>query len=132
MIPTPTAIGLTLGDSVIVEEGTRKVSLIGTFRRVTISEFPAVLAPFVVYTALTGGAGSGRLELTLTRLETGEELFTYNRPITLPDPLREVRVVCRVLGCEIPAEGAYEFVLLVDGEWIARRRCLVFQSGGSP
>jgi hypothetical protein len=31
MIPTPVALGLTLCDYVIVEEGTKKESLIGTF-----------------------------------------------------------------------------------------------------
>ncbi len=92
MIPTPTAIGLTLCDSVIVEAGTEKVSLIGTFRRLAVPKFPVVLSPFVVHAALTDGAGSGMLELVCTRLETGEELFTYNRQISLSNPLSEVRV----------------------------------------
>jgi hypothetical protein len=132
MIPTPTAIGLTLCDSVIVEAKTEKVSLVGTFHRLGAPAFPVVLSPFVVHTALTDGAGSGMLELVCTRLETGEELFTYTRPITLSNPLSEVRVSWRLLRCEIPAPGAYEVVLLVDGEWVARRRFVVYPSGGSP
>jgi hypothetical protein len=46
MIPTPIAVGLTLCDYVSIEEGTRKVHFLGSFRRSAVSGFPAVLSPF--------------------------------------------------------------------------------------
>src|SRR5689334_5976929 len=48
MIPTPVALGLTLCDYVLVEQGTKKVSYIRSFRRLRASGFPVVMSPFFV------------------------------------------------------------------------------------
>jgi hypothetical protein len=58
-------------------------------------------------------------------------MFTHSRPIHLPDPLSELRIFFRLLHCPIPAAGMYEFALLVDGDWVGRRRLLVHPEGGS-
>src|SRR5438067_355037 len=102
MVPTPVAHGLTLCDYVIIERNTGKVSLIGNFREITLSDFPGVLPPFVVSTVLTDGAGSGMLELVVSRLETDEDLFTYARPVQFPDQLSELRIILRLTRCSIP------------------------------
>jgi hypothetical protein len=60
MVPPPTVVGLTLCDVVIVDEGTRKVSLINTFTGIRLASFPASPQPFCVYTTLAGGQGEAR------------------------------------------------------------------------
>jgi hypothetical protein len=132
MILTPTPVGLTLCDHVLVEQGTKKVSLIGSFWEVGVERFPAVLPPFFVYAALTDGLGSGTLELVLSRLETDEEVFTYRSAITFLDQLSVLYVRLRVRNCSIPASGANQFMLLVDGALVAQRQLRVHLRGGSP
>jgi hypothetical protein len=66
MILTPVPVGLILCDYVLVEEGSKKVSIIGSFRDVNVERFPAVLPPFFVYAELTDGLGSGIMEFGLS------------------------------------------------------------------
>src|SRR5260370_37773990 len=82
MIVSPTPVGLILCDYVLVEQGTKKVSLIGSFREVGVEQFPAILPPFYAYAALTDGLGSGTLELVLSRLETDEDVFSHRSPVS--------------------------------------------------
>ena len=49
MIPHPTALTLILCDSIIVEVGTRKASLIGCARRIFRDRFPSLPQPFSVF-----------------------------------------------------------------------------------
>ena len=132
MVPTPGALGLIVCDYVLVEEGTRKVSLIGSFRELALDRFPVVLPPFSVYALLSDGSGSGILDLILSRLETDEEIFSHRRPITFADQLAEVRVKMRIRNCSIPAPGYYQWSLLVDGQPVTRRRLHFHLAGGTP
>jgi hypothetical protein len=122
MIPPPVALGLTLCDYVIVEERTRKVSCIGSFTGVKVASFPAIPPVFCVFAPLTGGAGEAALELVVTRLDTDQEVYMVRQKVHFPDRLTEVCVLFRIRDCSFPAAGWYEFALLVDSEWIARRR----------
>jgi hypothetical protein len=131
MIPTPTPIGLFLCDYVLVEEGTKKISLIGTFEEAHPASFPAVLPPFFVYAALTDGVGRGTLELVFSRLETDEDVFSYRKQISLRDQLSVLHVKLRVRNCPIPASGVYQFALLVDGMLVAQRQLRVYSKGDS-
>jgi hypothetical protein len=132
MVPRPSAIGLTLCDYVIVEEGTKKSSLIRAFTGLRAQGFPWTPRPFCVFATLTDGLGEGVIELTLTRLETDEEVYTIRRSLRFPDRFMEVRAFFRLAECTFPASGAYVFSLLIDGEWVAHRRLRVYSREGSP
>jgi hypothetical protein len=67
MVPPPIALGLTLCDYVIVEEGTKKVSLIGTFTGIAVDHFPAVPQPFSVFSALIDGLGDATMNRRLAK-----------------------------------------------------------------
>jgi hypothetical protein len=124
----PLARGLILSDYVIVEERTRKVSFIGTFDRLRAPRFPALVQPFSVYAAMTGGQGSAILKLSVTRLDTDQEVYYWEEPITFPDRLEVSRVHFRLTQFVFPAPGWYEFVLLVDRNWVAQSRVLLYQA----
>jgi hypothetical protein len=122
MVPTPLSIGLTLCDNLIIEERTRKLTLVGTFPGFRSSEFPCTPDPFYVSASLIGGQGEGELTLTVTQLETDDELFAIHRRISFSDRLAELRVAFRLRNCTFPEPGAYSMTLLMDGEWVAQRR----------
>ena len=125
MVPAPMAAGLTLCHYVAVEEGTRNVTLAGSFHQLVGSTFPLRLAPFCVFAPLVGGQGEGTVELVVTRLQTDQELYRVHRRVAFPDRFTEVGALFRLRNCVFPAAGAYFFTLLVDGEWMAQRRILV-------
>ena len=131
MIPPPLTVGLTLCHYVMVEERTKNVSLIGGFSKFRGRAFPFAPAPFCVYTSLIGGHDTGELELTVTSLETDEEVFALRRPLTFLDRLTPVRVLFRLNDCEFPVAGFYLMTLLMDGEWVAQLRFEVSQGESS-
>lgn len=122
MNPPPTALGLTLCEKVIVEERTRNITLVSTFTKLFAESFPSPPVRFALATVLTGGQGDGTLDLVITHLETDEETSSVRRQLRFPDRLAEVRVVFHVRDCSFPAPGQYEAILLVDGDWITRRK----------
>jgi hypothetical protein len=122
MIPRPTPVCLSLCDSVIVEEGTRKISLINSFSTIRLSQFPKAPQPFCVFSTLTDAQGEGMVELSVTRLETDEEIYAVRRTLGFADRVTDLSVLYRIGNCVFPARGAYLFTILVDGEWIAHRR----------
>src|SRR5260370_20272366 len=128
MVPTPIGLGLALCDRVMIEEGTRQLSLIGTFHRFHEPAFPFVPPPFYVYATLTGTEGDATVELTVTSLETEDAVYSFGRPVRFPDRFSEVRVRLRLTSIEFLEAGTYLFTLLVDGESIAHRRVRVYST----
>jgi hypothetical protein len=119
MAVRPVAIGLVLCDQVIVEERTKKVSLIGTFAGIRVTSFPALVDPFSAFAVLTDGSGEVTMTLVVSRLDTGENVFSYGSQLRFPGPLAEVQYHLRLKQCSFPAAGHYQFTLLADGEWVA-------------
>jgi hypothetical protein len=132
MNPAPTAIGLTLCEKVIIEEGTRNLTFVSTFTELLADEIPFWPERFALAVVLTGGQGDGVVELAITQLETDEEIYSLRRSLHFPDRLVEVQVVFRIRDCSFPAPGYYEAVLLVDGDWVARRKFSVVQQEEQP
>jgi hypothetical protein len=126
MIPCPRAQGLTLCDYVMREEGTRKMSLVGTFTKIGADVFPFSAEPLCVFSTLTDGLGKGTLELTITSLTTDEEIYSFQRTIEFPNRFVDVRVLFRLRDVSFPEEGFYLFSLSVDTDTIAQRRVRVY------
>ncbi len=131
MVPRPIAAGLMLCDYVVVEEGTRKISLIGSFSGVRVPSFPFVRPQFCVFASLTDGLGDAMAELAVTHLDSDEEIYSFQRSVRFPDRFTEVRILIRLAAFRFPAPGSYLFTLLIDGEWVAHRRIRVYQGEGA-
>ena len=125
MTPLPLALGLTVCEKAIVEEGTKNVTLMSTFTRLVVEEFPSLPQRFALYTVLTEGLGDGTIDLVIRNLDTNEEIFTAQMPIHFPDRVAEVRVLFRIHRCIFPAPGEYLCTLLLGDEWLAQRRLQV-------
>jgi hypothetical protein len=132
-MPTPpVAVSLTLCDYVIVEERTKKISLIGTFTGLKVADFPATPHPFSVFAVLTDGIGDVTIDLSVTQLATNEEVAIHQGRMRFPDKLAEVSYHARLHHCTFPAPGVYQFTLLADGEWVAHRRLRVYSAEEQP
>jgi hypothetical protein len=125
MNPPPIALGLILCEKVIIEEGTRSLTLVSTFASLRVEDFPSPGQRFALAAALAAGRGEGVADLVITQLETDEEVYSVRVQITFSNPLAANWVVFEVDDCSFPAPGNYEAILLVDGDWVARRRFLV-------
>jgi hypothetical protein len=126
MVPPPLVLGLTLCDYVIVEERTRKVSLIGCLTAITAERFPAAYGPLHVFATLTDGLGDATTAVTLTRLDTNAGVVLHRGSLHLPDKLAEVIFHVRIPRCPFPVPGEYELGLAVDGEEVSRRKLRVY------
>jgi hypothetical protein len=125
MVPAPIALGLTLCESIIIAEGTRRVSSINGFNRMQASSFPYDASPFYALATLTGGQGEAEITLVITHLETDEEVYSLLERAFFPDRFAEVRITLPLPDVTFPEPGHYLFTLLVDDDWIAHRRVRV-------
>jgi hypothetical protein len=116
---------------VIVEEGTRKVSLLGIFTSVALEEFPGAPLPFSVCATLSDGSGDVIIRLVVARLDTDEEVYSVEETVRFPNKLAEVLFYVYIQECSFPAPGFYQFTLSANGEWVAHRRLRVYQKGDS-
>ncbi|MBI1915497.1 MAG: hypothetical protein HYS12_12295 [Planctomycetes bacterium] len=128
MVPTPTALGLTICEQVIVDRHSRNPSPINIFLGMGVERFPSDPQRFSVFATLTDGQGAGTLELVGIRLDTDNKVYHQRFPITFPDRGTLVNISIRVRTVRFPAPAWYEFSLLVDGAPVARRRFRVYQS----
>lgn len=132
MFPVPVAVGLAVCEKVIVEEGTKNVSLISTFRRLRVREFPAHARPFCVFAAMLDGEGDATIDLEITDSEISEVVYAVERPVSFPNRLTEVQVLFHVNDCEFPSPGVYQVALFVDRDWVAHRLLSVSAVEESP
>jgi hypothetical protein len=130
MSPTPTALGMQICDGLIVEENTRRVSLINCFSALRSTQFPTGPRPFWVFADLTDGSGPGHANLIVVRAETGEHVFSESKPIRFLNRLQVVQYGWRVTRCSFPAPGRFFITLSVDGEFVAQRWLDVGAPGG--
>jgi hypothetical protein len=86
VIQQPRAVGLFVCETVIVEEHTRNVTPVNCYRRRTLPQFPTGPFPLTVFAVLTDGAGEGRLEVRINRLDTEEmdEIYRCRLPLSAP------------------------------------------------
>lgn len=113
----------------IVEERTKKISLIGNFTGIAVDHFPAAVPPISIFAVLTEGIGDATIEIGVARLDTSEKVFVYRGTLHFPDKLAEVPLHVRLRQCSFPSPGLYQFTLLVDGDWIAQKRVRVYLKG---
>jgi hypothetical protein len=80
------------------------------------------LTVFCVFARLTGGEGSGMIELEIQDLETLERVDRWSQVVQFPNRLTTVQVVFRLNQCVFPRPGYYQACLLADSEWVAQQR----------
>lgn len=130
MLQQPIARGLLLCGDVYRIEGTGNAILVNQFVSLSVPSFPARTAPFVVFSLLSDGLGRWPMALTLTRLDTLEEVYRQTWESSFADPLRDVRMRIAVLECEWPVAGRYAVGLWAGEQQVAEGIVTLVQAGG--
>lgn len=126
----PTCKALLLCDTAIVEAGTGKLSLIGTFNRFTLQEFPGVTTPFSAYLQLTNGRGQYEIAVDVEDLSTGNVFAKcFGLTIDMENPLVVAVVVIPSPPLPIGHAGKYDFIVLANNEEIDRQQFQVVLGG---
>jgi hypothetical protein len=121
----PNALGLTLCDQVVIEQGTQKPYLLGVFTGMGVGTFPTI-PRFDVFAALTDGLGRVTICLSVTHMPTDRVIYAQKQELVFPDALRVMHVRFRVRALTLTEEGDHLFALLIDEEEIAARRVRVY------
>ena len=130
MTTPPIVLGLTLCEKVIVEEGSRNVTLVSGFQGLRVDNFPSPPQRFSAFAVLTDGEGDVTMDMVVYRLDTFEEVYSQSAVVHFPDRLTEVRVLFRFRQLIFPVAGRYQFSLLVRDSDISQRELRVYLSGG--
>ncbi len=120
MLQRPTAVGLILCQEVIIEETTRRATLVNTMDWLRCPAFPSPPQRLVAYAVLRDGLGDAAMALTVSRLDTLDELKEKRWRMRFADPLRHLRVVMRYTDLFFPVPGRYAFGLSADGELVTQ------------
>lgn len=120
--PVPQCLAMILCDQIIVEQGTNKHVLIGTFSQISVAKLPAVHPAMWVFIALTEGRGEYNGLLKLLHAETNQVLFEAAGPLGFENPLQvlEIRMLIPPIRFEEP--GVHCLDLYVDGAQVMSRR----------
>src|SRR5690348_6205742 len=105
---------MSVCDQVIVDERTKKPSLIGIFTGLEVESFPSDPQRFSVAAFLIGGAGDGKIELRVQQIVSGDVIYTQGGSIQFRDRTDIVNVFFRVRMIRFPSPGFYVFQLFVD------------------
>ena len=122
----PTVVALLLCDTVIIEEGTGKKSLIGVFDRFNFPEFPAQVQGFSFYARLTDVEGNYTFRIDVTDLEFDKVILSIDSSEALtPENVRYMDLVLTMPPVKFPRPGNYEFQLYANRVYIGREVVIV-------
>jgi hypothetical protein len=121
MATVPKALGLTLCQQVIVEERTRRVTLVNNFAWLRLGDFPATYGPFSAVAALTDGQGAIDVTIRVERTETLDLLYHQTQRLVFRSPFHELVALFRFPRITFPVPGGYEFSIWAGGEALAYR-----------
>jgi hypothetical protein len=111
---------------VVIEEKTRNVTLVNSFKRIKADTFPSPPVPMDVYTVLSDGLGDIPLDLSVVRCDTLEEIYLRSSRVNFKNPLQQIRLYWHVQSCSFPVPGRYEFGLHADRELLTQAVLTVF------
>ena len=128
----PILLALVLCDTVIREQGTNKVSLIGTFNSLSSSTFPCVHGSFWVYIAITEGRGRHSSKLRITSLSTGQNVFELPGEIEFADPTSVGELVFQLSGTRFDVPGLYAVEFWAGDDLLGSRKIHVHKIDVKP
>ncbi len=117
----PRVAGLILCKRMEVNPTTVEMSLVGLFDTLEFSQWPAYAAPFTAYATLFDALAEGKMELTVTHLESEEVVYTQQKWFASSDRRLVFHTEMRVRRCIFPAPGRHAVTLQLDGQELTRR-----------
>jgi hypothetical protein len=123
--PTPSVLSINVCDSIIRDEFTKKVSLIGLFSTIRADSFPCTHPSLHVYVALTNGHGKYQTDIRFLNISDDKPIAGMRGPLQFQNPLQvvELNVCWQQLRFEKP--GEYVVQVLCDGAPVGERKFMV-------
>ena len=125
--PTPAVLSINICDSIIRDEITKKVSLIGLFSTITANIFPCTHPLLHVYIVLTNGHGKYETDILFLDLVDDKPITGMRGPLEFQNPLQVVEVNACWQGLKFEKPGEYVVQVKCDGEPIGERKFRVIQ-----
>jgi hypothetical protein len=111
----PILKAMLICDQTIMEEGTRKRSLIGIFDRVKAAQMPTVHSSMSVYVQFREIEGTFDFVLELYDLSEGKTLHKATvQEFNVKERSRDCELVFNLLSVRFSHAGEYEFRIFVD------------------
>lgn len=122
MNQNPFARSLIVCESAVVEESTRKLTLVNCFTIRSYPTFPTPPTNLAFAAFLTDGIGVLNMLLKLTILDTGGVLLERRFRVHFQSPLRPMTFLYRIEHTTFPRAGQYEASLFCEAELLALTR----------
>ena len=121
----PIVLALVLCDSTIREEGTHKLSLIGTFNGIYSPVFPCTHPCISVYIAITEGRGVVPCKLRMVSLEDNSIIFELPGQIEFGGPTSVGELVFQLQQVRFEKAGAHAIEFWAGDDLLSSRRLMV-------
>ena len=126
----PVLLNIILCDSIIREENTHKLTLIGLFNSINARNFPCMHHKFHLYVAFTEIEGQAEGKVMLVQEETNKVFMNMKGQIESPNRLAVVELNFAIENMPLPKAGFYRFEFWVGEYLLGHRRFRVQQIGG--
>lgn len=116
----PLVNALLLADHVHVDHATGKITILGTFDRIHVREFPGVHHGPWLYANLSDFTGTHTFAMRFVRDSDGQQL-AVSKPIEIKhgrDKLRHREIALKLPPLQFAHPGTYALQILWDGDWI--------------
>lgn len=123
--PKPIVLSINICDTIIRDEITKKVSLIGLFSVIHANTFPVVHPLCHVYVALTNGHGLYKTTLRIVSLDNGQLIFNMDGDLNIANPLQVVELNIGLQGLRFDRPGKYSVEVVCDGDPVSSRVFMV-------
>src|SRR6185312_4649707 len=102
-------------------------SIIRSFTRQPVDEFPGIGEPFSAFVVLTDAVGEAEAELVVTWFGESEigEYARARAKVVFPDKLHQLQYKFRFDRFPFPGRGEFLFTLYLNGYWMAQRSAIV-------
>lgn len=128
----PIVLSINLCDTIIRDESTKKVSLIGLFSVIHSQTFPVKHPEMHVYVALTNGHGQQDIDVRFVPLDSNNPLVGIKGQLNFQNPLQVVELNLKWRGVEFSAPGEYLVEVLCNGNRIGDRKFEVINPNTAP
>lgn len=120
---TPYPLAILLCDQIIVDERSKKKTLVGIFDSIYAEQFPVMHRPLSVYVRLTDAEGQYEFRMDYVQIQTDNLLGQGTIPgVSITDRLKVHELVMEFPRIEIPEPGDYEFRLWAGERYIGRAK----------
>ncbi len=114
-------------DHVWRDPGTDKMTILGAFSAIDVSEFPAVLPEMAVYLALTDA--HGKVPIKIQIIDSPEALpapiASAELRLDFVDPIATIEAAVVLDNVRFPSAGEYRLQMFAKGELLIERRIVI-------